>query len=235
MVLNSKDAVCLDDDLIVAKDYSQMAVKSIVPESSGDGDWVGDDDDYTFDEPYEPYDFTAHLKPGVEYATAVDGTMNFRAAQFREAQWDPTTSDFGRFGKRYLKKSGMYEYTQVTNTPTNAHYSYKVKMASMIGPDHADQEQFHQVLVNTPRRIVVKVTAKTHNFPYSDAFNIEQIWLLENVDNTKMRLIAKTGIDWIVEPNFMIKGFIEKDISEAQLKMGKYLSSIYSLSSTEQL
>ena len=58
---------------------------------------------------------------------------------------------------------------------------------------------------------------------------------MENVDNTKMRLIAKTGIDWIVEPNFMIKGFIEKDISEAQLKMGKYLSSIYSLSSTEQL
>ena len=51
--------------------------------------------------------------------------------------------------------------------------------------------------------------------------------MLENVDNKKMRLIAKTGIDWIVEPNFMIKGFIEKDIAESQVKVGKYLHSIY--------
>ena len=48
-------------------------------------------------------------------------------------------------------------------------------MSSMIGPDHADQEQIHHVLINSPRRIVVKVTVKTYNFPYSEAFNIEQL------------------------------------------------------------
>ena len=44
-----------------------------------------------------------------------------------------------------------------------------------------------------------------------------------------MRVMAKTGIDWIEEPNFMIKGFIEKDIAESQVKMGKFLRSIYQL------
>ena len=52
-------------------------------------------------------------------------------------------------------------------------------MSSMIGPDHADQEQIHHVLVNTPHRLVIKVTAKTQNFPYSEAFNIEQMLVVE--------------------------------------------------------
>ena len=135
------------------------------------------DDDYdTFIEPYEAYDFEGHLKPGVKYGLVIDGIiMNFRADQFREAQWDPTTPDFSLHGMRYLKMSGMYDYAQVTNTPTEAHYTYKVKMETMIGPNHADQEQIHNVVVNTPRRIVINVTAKTRNFPYSNTFNIEQM------------------------------------------------------------
>ena len=83
--------------------------------------------------------------------------------------------EFERYGKRYLRKSGMYEYIQLLNTPREAHYQYKVKMSSIIGPDHADQEQFHHVLVHSPRLTVVKVTVKTHNFPYADAFNVEQM------------------------------------------------------------
>ena len=54
-------------------------------------------------------------------------------------------------------------------------------------------------------------------------------WVLENIDGETMRVMAKTGIDWIEEPNFMIKGFIEKDIAESQVKMGKFLRSIYQL------
>jgi len=220
MVLK-KDAVCLTDDMILAKNNSQKAITSIVP------------DYYTFDEPYEPYNFAAHLKPGVKYGLVVDGTMDFRADQFREAQWDPATGDFGRFGMQYLKKCGMYNYAQVSKTTTEAHYKYKVKMKSMIGPDHADQEQFHHVLINTPRRIVIKVTAKTQNFPYSDAFNIEQIWMMENIDDKTMRLIVKTGIDWIDKPNAIIKKFIVKDIADSRVKMAKYLRSIYALTSTK--
>jgi len=228
MVLNSKDNTCLDDDMIISEDYSQMAVKSVVHEASGDWGNV-DDDELTIPFDYQPYDVTSDLKVGVEYRTIVDGTLEMRADAFRQNQWDPSSPNFARYGKRYLKKSGMYEYKQLENTPASAHYTYKVKMSSMIGPDHADQEQIHHVLVNTPHRLVIKVTAKTQNFPYSEAFNIEQIWLMENIDGKKMRLMAKTGIDWIDEPNFMIKGFIEKDIADSQVKMGKFLKSIYPL------
>ena len=51
---------------------------------------------------------------------------------------------------------------------------------------------------------------------------------MEDIDNEKMRLMVKTGIDWIKPPMFMIKTFIEKDITESQSKMGKFLKSIYS-------
>jgi len=225
IVLNSNSDVCLDDDMIVSDDGPRMAVKSLSPESSGD--W-SDDEDY-LETPYVPYNCTNDLKDGVEYKTIVDGNLKMRATEFRLNQWDPAGLEFSRYGKRYLKKSGMYEYTKVEQTDSGALYKYKVKMSSMIGPDHADQEQIHHVLINSPRRIVVKVTVKTYNFPYSEAFNIEQIWVLENVDSETMHLMAKTGIDWTEEPNFMIKGFIEKDIAESQVKMGKFLRSIYPL------
>ena len=137
------------------------------PESSGDGSWIDVDDG--------PYDSSVHFKKGVNYVKVINGTLDLPAVQFRGAQWDPTTPDFQRFGKRYLMRSGMYEYRQLLNTENEAHYSYKVKMDNMIGPNHADQEQFLHLVLNTPRRSVVKVTTKTHNFPYSNAFNIEQM------------------------------------------------------------
>ena len=48
-----------------------------------------------------------------------------RAAEFRLNQWDPAGPDFSRYGKRYLKKSGMYEYTKVEQTDSGALYKYK--------------------------------------------------------------------------------------------------------------
>ena len=80
--------------MIVAEDDAKSSIKSIVPESSGDGVWFNDDDDYfvlkPFAESYEPYNNAAHLKPGVEYSVVVDACMTkFRADQFRQAQWDP--------------------------------------------------------------------------------------------------------------------------------------------------
>ena len=62
---------------------------------------------------------------GVDYRTIVDGTLDMRADAFRQNQWDPSTPNFARYGKRYLKKSGMYEYKQLENTPAGAHYTYK--------------------------------------------------------------------------------------------------------------
>ena len=50
---------------------------------------------------------------------------------------------------------------------------------------------------------------------------------MEDIDNEKMRLMVKTGIDWVKPPMFMIKTFIEKDIKESQTKMSKFLKSIY--------
>ena len=64
---------------------------------------------------------------------------------------------------------------------------------------------------------------------FSEIFTlINSSWLMEDIDNEKMRLMVKTGIDWIKPPMFMIKTFIEKDITESQSKMGKFLKSIYS-------
>ena len=54
-------------------------------------------------------------------------------------------------------------------------------------------------------------------------------WVLENITDEKIKIVMKTGIDWIQEPNFLIKRFIEKDINASKVKMGKYLRSIYSL------
>ena len=51
--------MCLDDDMIVSDDGPRMAVKSLVPESSGD--WSDDDEDF-LDTPYVPYNCTKDLK-----------------------------------------------------------------------------------------------------------------------------------------------------------------------------
>lgn len=129
------------------------------------------------DDPNEQFNMTSYLRElsDKNYATVVDGTLSMHAATFRRVQWDPTSDEFTRFGKRYLKKCGVYEYKQVSRTNDEAHYTYKVKMSSMIGPDHADQEQFHHVLVTSPRYTVIKVTVKTQNYPYSDTFYISQM------------------------------------------------------------
>ena len=50
-----------------------------------------------------------------------------------------------------------------------------------------------------------------------------------NNESDNMRLIVKTRIEWINAPNFLIKGFIEKDLAASNVKMGKYLRSTYSL------
>ena len=65
------------------------------------------------------------LLEGVDYKTIVDGNLKMRAAEFRLDQWDPTVTDFSRYGKRYLKKSGMYEYKKIEQTDSDALYKYK--------------------------------------------------------------------------------------------------------------
>ena len=171
--------------LIASDSTKELDLKLPVSfENSGD---FNDDEEIAFD--YQPYNVTTDLKSklskrnwqinqvleGVKYVTIIDDEIRMRSTQFRSNHWDPTSSSFDRYGKRYLKKSGIYEFKQLNSSATNAHYSYKVKMSSMIGPDHADQEQFHQVLINIAHRMVIKVTIKTQNFPYSETFNIEQM------------------------------------------------------------
>ena len=171
--------------MIVSSDTTKkLNLKSLSQEGSGD---FSDDEEISFN--YQPYNVTSDLKSklsrqfwwvnhvleGVKYTTILDEEIRMRATQFRSNNWDPSSSNFNRYGKRYLQKSQMYEFKQLNSSSASAHYSYKVKMSSMIGPDHADQEQFHKILINTAHRMVIKVTVKTQNFPYSEAFNIEQM------------------------------------------------------------
>ena len=58
--------MCLDDDMIVSDDGPRMAVKSLVPESSGD--WSDDDEDF-LDTPYVPYNCTKDLKGEYKFTT----------------------------------------------------------------------------------------------------------------------------------------------------------------------
>lgn len=234
MVLNSREPVCVDDDMIISNDASpKMAVRALVFDvKEGSGAENIDDDElsspkFDLSAPFTPYNATLSMRLGVDYALIVNDRMPMQAHEFVTGQWDSSSDNFKQYGKRYLKKSGMYEYSLADSTNGTTTYKYKVKMSSMIGPDHADQEQIIEILEKNPRHHVLRVTIKTQNFPYSDSFNLEQIWVMENVDDSNMRLEVYSGIDWVNPPNFMIKGFIESDLEGSQKKMGKTLYSIY--------
>ena len=79
---------------------------------------------------------------------------------------------------------------------------------------------------------MLSMLSKCEHYFVSVLYFLKHSWVLENVDNNKMHLIVKTGIDWLVKPNIIIKGFIEKDITDAEETMGKYLRSIYALKSS---
>merc|ERR1711990_992957 len=92
---------------------------------------------------------------------------------------------------------------------------YKVKMHSWIGPDHADQSQIHQILKYDDSE-THHVTVKTKNYPYSETFNVLQVWEFKRLSDTELHVKMSSGIDWIDPPMSIIRSNIESSITKGQ-------------------
>ena len=53
----------------------------------------------------------------------------------------------------------------------------QVKMHSMVGPDEAIQIQTQEILHDSTDYTAIRVRIQTIDFPYSDTFFIEQMWV----------------------------------------------------------
>ena len=130
------------------------------------------------------------------------------------------------------------------NLKTDIFFQNRKKMHSWIGPDHADQSQIHQI-IKTDDSETHHVTVKTKNYPYSETFNVLQVWVLiitcmwsltifkvpshmvpplncklswefKRLSDTQLHVKMSSGIDWIDPPMSIIRSNIESSITKGQ-------------------
>lgn len=172
------------------------------------------------------FSFDDLTNDGVEYKVYADFDVGLSKVDLERGLWYPDSDLWSKYGRKFIKKSGIFDYQYEFINETTTVYKYQVEMHSMIGPDSAKQRQTHVNHLNTDTRMVRKIRFQTFEFPYSDTFELYQIWDITKKSEQRSRLCVWSGILWIDAPMFMIKKFIESDLESSQEDIGKYLRQV---------
>ena len=88
------------------------------------------------------------------------------------------------------------------------------------------QSQTHVTRVQTSSLIVQFVTIKTSGYPYSDTFDVKQIWTYRAIPGTanRTRIRLQSKLEWTNPPNLVVRPFIKDSVCG----IDKYSSSLNS-------
>jgi len=163
---------------------------------------------------------------GIKLKNYINAKITCDVSNVAGALWDPESELYKIHGDKINKALEMFEYKIEENTDTKLVSVYKVKMHSWIGPDHADQSQIHEI-IKTADSETHHVTVKTKNYPYSETFNVLQVWEFKRLSETQIHVKMSSGIDWIDPPMSIIRSNIESSITKGQKANAQQFSKYF--------
>merc|ERR1719204_2593935 len=163
---------------------------------------------------------------GIKLKNYIDAKVTCDLSTVAGALWNPESELYKIHGEKINAALEMFEYKIEENTEDKLVSVYKVKMHSWIGPDHADQSQIHQI-IKTEDSETHHVTVKTKNYPYSETFNVLQVWEFKRLSDTQLHVKMSSGIDWIDPPMSIIRSNIESSITKGQKANAQQFSKYF--------
>ena len=118
---------------------------------------------------------THNFTDSIDYKVYAEFDVNMPKDELERALWHPDDELWPMYGRKFIKKSGIFDYHYKVVNATTMVYDYKVEMNSMIGPDSAVQRQTHTNHYSSDERLVRRMRFQTFEFPYSDTFELYQM------------------------------------------------------------